>query len=50
MKNTITLSVAERNQLIKNTIGMMELDQAHLDTVSGGSGKTSCGPVAKCAA
>ena len=45
MKNKIVLSVAERNQLIENTIGMMELDQAVLDSVSGGDGgscKTGC--------
>jgi hypothetical protein len=28
---------------------MMELDQAILDSVSGGSGKTGCDPLAKCA-
>lgn len=45
MKNKVVLSVEERNQLIENTIGMMELDQAVLDSVSGGDGpggKTGC--------
>ncbi|MEN9865955.1 MAG: hypothetical protein RL748_1545 [Pseudomonadota bacterium] len=45
MKNQVNLSVAMRQQMIEETIGMMELDQALLDSVSGGeSGKTSCAP------
>ncbi len=42
MNMNVTLSVADRNELIENTIGLMELDQAVLDSISGGSGKTSC--------
>lgn len=36
MKKQIELSVAERNQLIEETIGMVELDQAQLGGVAGG--------------
>lgn len=42
MNKNVTLSVADRNELIEDTIGLMELDQAVLDSISGGSGKTSC--------
>ncbi|MEN9865956.1 MAG: hypothetical protein RL748_1546 [Pseudomonadota bacterium] len=43
MKKQVELAVAVRNQLIEDTIGMMELDQALLDSVSGGdTGKTGC--------
>ncbi len=41
MNKNVTLSVADRNELIEDTIGLMELDQSVLDSISGG-GKTGC--------
>ncbi len=41
MNKDVTLAVADRNELIEDTIGLMELDQAVLDCISGG-GKTGC--------
>jgi hypothetical protein len=37
MKKQIELSVAERNQLIEESIGMVELSQAQLGGIAGGS-------------
>lgn len=42
MKKQVEMTPALRNQLVEDTIGMVELDQAVLGQVSGGCGGIKC--------